>query len=528
MAQETNIKEIIKSEIIRCKEDPIYFMKKYVWIQHPIRGRVQFNLFPFQEKVLKLLINNDYSIILKSRQLGISTLVGPGLALWLMLFHEDKNILVIATKQETAKNLVTKVRFAYDNLPSWIKIKSIEDNKLSLKLSNGSQIKAVSAASDSGRSEAVSLLIMDECAFIEDADTIWGASQQTLSTGGKAILLSTPNGVGNFFHKQWVKAEAGENKFTPIKLPWQVHPERNQKWRDEQDELLGIKLASQECDATFETSGHQVIPGELLDFYEKTYVKPPSEKRGIESNYWVWEYADYSRSYVIIADVARGDGQDYSTFHIIDLDSSTQSAEFKGQIGTTEFARLLVSAATEYNNALLVVENSNVGWAVLQSIIELGYKNLFYSSKSDTSMENVENYISKMDNLDNMVPGWTTSLKSRPLIISKLDSYLKEKSFTFYSKRLLEELKVFVWKNGKAQAQTGYNDDLVMALAIGLYLRDTAFKFKQHGVELTKAALSGFVKTTDTNKIYNTRFSHLTPWEMDLGLHGKQDLNWLL
>ena len=154
MAQ-PNIKQIIKQEYIKCAKDPIYFMKKYCWIQHPTRGRVQFNLYPFQEGTLKLLQKNDRSIILKSRQLGISTL-SAGMALWMMLFQKDKSILVVATKQDTAKNLITKVKFMYDNLPSWLQIGFVENNKLALKLKNGSQAKAVSAASDAGRSEAIS------------------------------------------------------------------------------------------------------------------------------------------------------------------------------------------------------------------------------------------------------------------------------------------------------------------------------------------------------------------------------------
>jgi len=124
----TNIKQIIKQEYVKCAKDPVYFMRKYCYIQHPTRGRVQFNLYPFQEATLKLLQKNDRSIILKSRQLGISTL-SAGIALWMMVFQRDKAILVVATKQDTAKNLVTKVKFMYDNLPSWLQIGFVEKNK---------------------------------------------------------------------------------------------------------------------------------------------------------------------------------------------------------------------------------------------------------------------------------------------------------------------------------------------------------------------------------------------------------------
>ena len=189
-----DLKQIIREEYMLCAQSPSHFMKKYCYIQHPTRGRILFGLYPFQDKVLTLWKENPYSIVLKSRQLGISTLAA-GYGLWLMLFHKDKNVLCIATKQETAKNMVTKVKFMYNNLPSWLKINSEEDNKLTLRLNNGSQIKAVSAASDAGRSEAVSLLLIDEAAFIEGIGEIWASAQQTLACIEENSIITTPKGL---------------------------------------------------------------------------------------------------------------------------------------------------------------------------------------------------------------------------------------------------------------------------------------------------------------------------------------------
>lgn len=248
MAQQITIKEIIKNEIAECLKDPVYFIKKYCFIQHPVRGRIRFQLYPFQEKVMHELVSHDKNIILKSRQLGISTL-SAAYSLWLALFHRDKNILVVATTQDVAKNLVTKSREMYFYLPQWLKknAETEENNKLSMRFCNGSQIKAIASTGASGRSEALSLLIVDECAFIQHIDELWGSVQQTLATGGKCILLSTPNGMGNFFHKMWQGAEDFRNGFNPIRLHWTVHPERDQEWRDKQTAELGERLASQEC-----------------------------------------------------------------------------------------------------------------------------------------------------------------------------------------------------------------------------------------------------------------------------------------
>ncbi len=521
-----DIKSIIKSEYVLCAKDPVYFIKKYCFIQHPMRGRIIFHLYPFQEKTLALIQKDQNSIILKSRQLGISTLVA-GYTLWLMLFHKDKNVLCIATKQDTAKNMVTKVRFMYDNLPSWLRGKEapLENSKLTLKLFNGSQVKATSAAGDAGRSEAVSLLVLDESAFIPGISEIWSSAQQTLSTGGKCIALSTPYGTGNWFHQTWVHAEEGVNGFQPIRLPWFVHPERDQKWRDKQDKELGAKEAAQECDCSFNTSGDVVFNNEWLQYIEDNQIQDPVIYRGQDNNLWVWENVDYSKDYMILADVARGDGKDYSTAHVMEIKSNVQVAEYRGHIPTRQFAQLLVALATEYNNALLVPENSNVGWSTVENIVEMGYKNLYYSTKSDAKSE--DDYLKVAEGTGQLVPGFTMSLRTRPLCINKFREYLGDRSVTIRSRRLLEEMRVFVWKNGKAEAQNGYNDDLVMPMSMGMYLRDSSLKFQQHNLDMTRAALSSIKTNNPGNTVHRQDFNIQNPYKMDIG-NESIDLKWLL
>lgn len=525
-----SIKEKIKEEFVKCATDPAYFMKKYYMIQHPQRGRQFFNLYPFQEKVLKLFQKHDYSIINKSRQLGISTLVSA-YSLWLMLFNKDKNVLVIATKQDTAKNMVTKVRFAYQNLPSWLKIGTAEDNRLSLKLVNGSQVKAVSAAGDAGRSEAVSLLVIDEAAFIDNIETIFTAAQQTLATGGGCIALSTPNGVGNWFHKSYTSAQEQQNRFLPISLPWTVHPERNQDWRDEQDKILGKRNAAQECDCDFATSGNTVIEPEILNWYEQNMICEPIERRGLDKALWLWEYPDPMKYYALVADVARGDGNDYSSFHVIDVESVTQIAEYKSQIDTRDYANIILSVAAEYNNALIVIENANIGWDVIQTVLERGYNNVHYSYKQDQNMDFTK-YVDRFNTQTGLVPGFSTTEKTRPLVIEKMRDFLETKVANIKSIRLLEELRVFIWKNGKAQAMQSYNDDLVMAFAIAMYLRETSLRYRKTAENLTYAALNSFTRTQDNSISYNANNQYnQNPWVMNIATPEggeTQDLTWLI
>ena len=446
-----------------------------------------------------------------------------------MLFEQDKNVLVLATTQATAKNMVTKVRFAYDNLPVWMQMPVVEHNRLSLRLKNGSQIKAVSAAPDSARSEAVSLLIIDEAAFIDKIEEIFTSAQQTLATGGRCIALSTPNGVGNWFHKEFTRAETGDNKFTPILLPWTVHPERNQTWREEQTAQLGARAAAQECDCSFTTSGNTVIEPEILNYYQKTTVQDPIERIGPEHAYWVWKYPDPMKTYMIVADVARGDGMDSSAFHVLETESVDQVAEYKGQIPTKDFARMLVSKAIEWNNAMLVVENANIGWDVVTTIEEMGYPNLYYSPKSELVGTQIDLYVTKFDRGDGMVPGFGTTQKTRPLVIEKARSFMEEKSALIRSQRLMDEWRVFSWKNGKAQALSGYNDDLVMSYCIALFLRDTALRYRQTAINLTYATLNSYSKTQGDFQVYvPTAGGNIqNPWQMNVN-GDQEDIGWLL
>ena len=518
------LKDVIKQEYIRCASDPIYFLKKYCVIQHPIRGKVPFHLYDFQEKTIEDFVQHRFNIILKARQLGISTITA-GYSLWMMTFHQDKNILVIATKQDTAKNLVTKVRVMHANLPSWLKQKCVEDNKLTLRYKNGSQIKAVSSGEDSGRSEALSLLVLDEAAFIDKIEPIWAAASQTLSTGGQCIALSTPNGVGNWFHRTWMDAEDGLNDFNFIKLFWDLHPERDQEWRAEQDKLLGPSLAAQECDCDFITSGQSVVDGIILEEYRANQIREPMEKRGIDSNIWIWEPPNYTKDYIVCAYVSRGDSTDYSAFHVLEVENLEQVAEYKGRLSTRDYGNLLVNISTEYNNALLVVENNNIGWAAIQQIIDRNYENLFYMSK-DLQIVDTQKHINNKINRSEkqLVPGFTITQKTRPLIISKLEEFFREKSVVVRSNRLIDELFVFIYNGNRAEAMTGYNDDLVMSYAMGLWIRETALRLRAEGIELQKKAMSSI---TSNQGVYTPTNNQNDSWTFKIG---KQDesLEWLI
>ena len=284
-------------------------------------------------------------------------------------------------------------------------------------------------------------------------------------------------------------------------------------------------IISHNCD--FISSGHTVIDGAILQRYEQD-CQEPLEKRGYDNGYWVWEYPNYTKNYIVVADVARGDSADWSAFHVIDVETVTQVAEYKGKIPPNDFGNMLVTVATEWNNALLAIENANIGWAAIQPALDRNYENLFYTYKDDGYVDLEVQLMKGYDVKDKtkMVPGVSTTSRTRPLMISSLEMYMREGSPKIRSKRLIQEMFVFKWQNGKAQAEVGYNDDLVMSFCIGLWLRDTSLKLRQHGIELHKKAISQFTKT---NGIISTtsRNNQDTGWSWNNG-YGDEDLTWLI
>ena len=473
-------------EIVRCGKDPVYFMNKYVKIQHPTRGMIDFNTYPFQDDCVADFNNHRFNIILKSRQLGISTL-SAAYAVWLAAFYKDKNILVIATKLAVAQNFIKKVKVALRSMPKWLLMPELTgNNKQAVEFSNGSTIKAVPTSDDAGRSEALSLLIVDEAAFVRNFDELFTGLYPTLSTGGRAIVLSTPNGVGGQYHDLWVKAESGENEFNPIKLPWDVHPEHGEEWFASESKNLSKKQIAQELLCDFSASGDTVLSSDDIEWLGAN-IKRPMDRWGPNMGVWVWKYALTEHQYIISADVSRGDSGDYSTFHVIDTGESEVVAEFRGKVPPDQFAMVLAEAGKRYNEALICPENNTYGYAVIMKLRDIGYKNLYFKNEKDRfaamyGLGEVE--VAKI--------GFATTGQSRNQILTKLEQVIRNREIRTYSSRLYEEAKTFIWKGNKAQAQKGQHDDLMMALAIGVWLYDTSPVHSKHSYDLNKAMLEGF------------------------------------
>jgi len=490
----SNRAEQIK-EIIKCGKNPEYFIKTYTKIQHPTRGTIAFDTYDFQDDCVKQFQEHRLNIILKSRQLGLST-VCAAYAVWLAIFQKDKNILVIATKLATAQNFIKKVAVVLQNLPKWLLLPNFEPSKQQISFNNGSQIKAIPTSEDAGRSEALSLLIIDEAAWIRDFDAIWTGLSPTFSTGGSAIILSTPNGVGGQYYNLWMGAETETNGFNPIKIMWHQHPEHDQEWFDKETRNLPKKKIAQEYLCSFTASGDTFLqPADLERLYSE--IKQPIEKAGEKREIWVWGNPVSQKTYILSADIARGDARDFSTFHIIDTETCEVVAEYMGKIAPEKFADVLFEWGTKYNTALIIPEQNTFGYFVNTKLRDAGYKKLYYHKhKGDP--------FSYIPTDSNELPGFPTQGNTRVQILSKLEELIRNKQLKTYSQRLFDQLQAFVWHGNKPQASKDSFDDLVMSIAIGCWMIEGNSSANQHQAALAIAMLRGAcVNRRDSSQMPN-------------------------
>jgi len=235
---------------------------------------------------------------------------------------------------------------------------------------------------------------------------------------------------------------------------------------------MSKRQIAQELECNFNVSGETVIhPDDIQWYLEKTIA--PEYRTGFDRNYWIWKKYDPEKPYLIVADVARGDGKDNSAFHIFELESMEIVGEYVGKPTPDDFADILFGVAGEYNNPMLVIENNNIGYAVLKKLIDKEYPNLYHSRKGDHQY--VDPLAAQWQS--GVIPGFTTSSKTRPLIVAKMEEFMRNKLITINSNRLLSEMKTFIWHSGRPQAMRSYNDDLVMSLVLFAWLtRQDHFK----------------------------------------------------
>ena len=556
-------KKDLTAELLKCGKSPSYFLKKYGYIQHPVRGLIPFSTFNYQDDLLKAFDDHRFNIILKSRQVGITTLIAGYIA-WMIYFHQDKNVLVVATKQEVAKNMIRVIKIIFKNLPSWLTLSKISiNNKQSIELNNGSRVKATTTASDAGRSEALSLMVVDECAHVRAMEELWVGLWPTLSRGGRAILSSTPKGTGNLFHKIYQQAQNSENTFNcrfgtyvnPNKpeeifndrLMWWVHPENNQKWFENETMGKSRREIAQEYECSYVASGETFIFSEDIVRLEKQ-IREPIERTNFDRNLWIWKYPERGATYIINSDVSRGDSRDFSAFHVIRIDNVRldQVAEYKGKITPDILGDVLVEASKKFNNAIISLEN-NGGWSgqTILKIKQQNYPFIYYTARR--KHEFIDPYYAQFADPqsfnDVAIAGYSVTPLNRIPLLSKMEQYVRLEQIELHSSRLLDEFRTFSWNNSRPETQKGYHDDLVMALAGGIWIREESFmNVARGGNNMNQALLSGMsVEQTTTKHIPQFNFNQSGIYDRSriaefvqeqnkivMGNGDVEDLSWLL
>ena len=469
--------------LARVVQDVFYF-SLFIFVVHPVRGKVRFELYPYQKSVLYQFVKDRFNIILKFRQAGITELISM-YCLWLAMYHPNKKINIISIKDTTAKKVLKKIKYMYKNLPSYLQVPIINGrtgeygSASMIEFNNGSFIESIPTSSEAGRSESLSLLVIDEAAIVRWADQIWAAAFPTLSTGGSAIVNSTPYGIGNFYHSKWVDAIAGGNEFTPIRLYWKMHPERDIEWYNQMSTALGPKRTAQEIDGDFLSSGNSVF--DLMDIkaIEDCLSDFPVIKRRYNGQYLQFNEPEPDKDYFIGADVATGRATDYSSFTCMDKVGEEQVV-YKGRMSVDKYARLLGDTGQLFNWATLAPESNDVGLAVTSMLQSEGYPKLYYFQKMVKKKGKTRPEV-------DTAPGWLTTSKNRPVIIDGLEADIRNDVITCKDPFFVYEAKTFIYDSlgrpvamGKHKAnkegddslsEDTYADDDIMGKAICNHIR---------------------------------------------------------
>ena len=446
-----------------------YFCWKYWYIKHPEQGRIHFQMFDAQVASVELWINHRYSLMLKARQLGFSTLVST-YAFWLAFFYPDRVIVMLSRTERDAIKLLSKAKYGYRFLPEWMKFRGPPMNMTQTKIefANESYIESLPSLSDPARGETVYLAVIDELAYLPNGDEAWSSIEPIADVGGRVIALSTANGEGNLFHRLWVGAETGANRFKAMFHPWSASG-RTKDWYDEKKADLPEWQMAQEYpdnpDDAFLKSGRPVFSLEVLRAMET--IKPMSRGFLEKHRQWqyveelggplrIWRWPEGDGRYTIGADPAQGmEHGDYSSAHVINARSGEVVAVWHGRIDPDLFGSdVLAPLGRLYGQALIGVENNNHGLTTLKALHRTKYHPI-YMQRSPRYKRSVPTDIL----------GWRTSTISKPIMVDELNANLREGTVILWDAETIAELRTYV-RNDAGKMVGSPFDDRTISLAI--------------------------------------------------------------
>ena len=445
-------------EYAKCMHNPTYFAKTYCKIISLDKGLVNFNLYPYQEKMFESFNNNRFSIVLACRQSGKS-ISSVSYLLWFALFHSEKTIAVMANKGATAREMLGRITLMLENLPFFLQPGCKALNKGSIEFSNNSRIVAAATSGSSIRGMSVNLLYLDEFAFVERANEFYTSTYPVVSSGKdtKIIITSTANGIGNIFHKIWEGSVQGTNEFKYFRVDWWDVPGRDESWKASTISNTSQLQFDQEFGNTFIGTGDTLINVEtLLGLKMKDPIETTSDSVRI------YEHPKESHTYVCLVDVAQGRGRDFSTFNIIDVSDNIfkQVAVYQNNtISPLLYPNIIYKYAKVYNDAMVVVESNDAGQVVCNGLYhDLEYENMFVES------------VIKADSL-----GIRMNRKVKRIGCSSFKDLIETNKLEIYDRQTISEISTFTARGNSWEATDGNNDDLVMNLVLLGYFVGTTY-----------------------------------------------------
>ena len=454
------------AEFIKCREDPVYFAKNYIKIINVDEGLVGFDMWPFQEKLIKRFHEHRFNICMMPRQTGKST-TSVSYLLHYAIFNDSVNIGILANKAKIAMDLLGRLQTAYENLPKWMQQGIIAWNKGSLELDNGSKILAASTSASAVRGMSFNILFLDEFAFVPNhvADDFFASVYPTISSGTqtKVIIVSTPRGM-NHFYRMWHDAERGKNEYKPTDVHWSEVPGRDEEWKMQTIANTSEQQFKVEFECEFLGSINTLINPAILR--NLVYDNPIQKNAGLD----IYENCIKDHNYMITVDVARGLGNDYSAFIVFDITQFPYKVVAKyrnNEIKPMLFPNIVHNVAKGYNNAFLLIEVNDIGDQVASIIqYDLEYENLLMASMRGRAGQVVgQGFSGKKTQL-----GVRMTSAVKKLGCSNLKAMIEDNKLLTCDYEIISELTTFAQKHNSFEAEEGCNDDLAMCLVIFAWL----------------------------------------------------------
>jgi hypothetical protein len=483
-------------EFIRCSKDPVYFIENYVKIITLDKGFVQIKLYPFQKQAVTDINDNRRVIVKAGRQVGKTTMV-VGYILWYILFNEDKFVAILANKAPTAREILNRIKVAYESLPLWLQQGVKVWNKGDIELENNCRVMATSTASSAIRGYSISLLYLDEFAFVPSniADEFFTSVYPTISSGtqSKILISSTPNGM-NHYYRMWTEAVEGQNGFKHIEANWRQVPGRDQAWADDQRRILGEEKFLQEMECEFMGSAGTLLSAAALK--SLAFVKPLHlSENGIK----IYKQPIENHTYVAVVDTSRGKGLDYSTISVFDVTELPyrQVCTYRNnEISPIVYPQIIQKICKYYNEAYALVEINDNG----QQIVD----NLFYDYEYENILSTVEmkNRLTVTWGYGNKSQrGIRTTKSVKRLGCSILKQLIESQKLLVQDFDTIAELSTFISSGGSYEAEMGSHDDMVMTLVLFSWLTNQEFLTDLTNADFKKKMVEDMAKQMEEESL---------------------------